>query len=82
MAQNHFFSHPAFKSPLNPDYYNLCQDEREFFQKLTGIADDDALKAHIITVQAKAYEVIDWSGSDNHITKCLLLIPFTSNSWI
>ena len=57
MAQTHYFSDPTWKSPLNPDFYNLREDEREFFQKLTGIADDDALKAHIISVQAKAYEV-------------------------
>lgn len=57
MAQTHYFSDPAWKNPLNPDFYDLREDEREFFQKLTGIADDDALKAHIISVQAKAYEV-------------------------
>ncbi len=61
MAQTIYFSDPAWKSPLNADFYNLRQDEREFFQKLTGITDDDALKAHIISVQAKAYEVISRS---------------------
>lgn len=59
MAQDHYFPELASKSPLTPDFYNLRQDERENFQNLTGIADDDALRAHIITVQTKAYEVTD-----------------------
>ncbi|KJA22933.1 hypothetical protein HYPSUDRAFT_40431 [Hypholoma sublateritium FD-334 SS-4] len=69
MAQDHYFADPALKSPLNPDFYNLRQDEREFFKKLTGIADDDALKAHVITIQTKAYELYSYP--------CILSFSFT-----
>lgn len=59
MAQKRYYADPKLRPPLNPDLYNLQQDELEFFQKLTGITDEIELKSHIISVQAKAYEVID-----------------------
>ncbi|KJA22934.1 hypothetical protein HYPSUDRAFT_40436 [Hypholoma sublateritium FD-334 SS-4] len=58
MAQNlRYYADPALRPPLNPDLYNLQQDELAFFQKLTGITDETELKSHIIYVQAKAYEI-------------------------
>jgi hypothetical protein len=32
-------------------------DDAAFFKKVTGIHDDEALKQHILDVQAKAYKV-------------------------
>jgi len=42
---------------LNPSYYHLQPDELAFFQHITGIEDQDVLKQHILTIQAKAYQV-------------------------
>jgi len=55
--QKRYYADPALRPPLNPDFYNLRQDESTFFQKLTGITDENELKSHIISVQAKAYEI-------------------------
>jgi len=37
--------------------YDLTEEDRIFFKRQTGIQDDDELKAHILRVQAEAYEV-------------------------
>jgi hypothetical protein len=42
---------------LDESLYNLPEEERSFFKQQTGIPDDDELKAHILRVQAEAYEV-------------------------
>lgn len=42
---------------LDESLYRLTEEERTFFKQQTGIPDDDGLKAHIIRVQAEAYEV-------------------------
>jgi len=42
---------------LDESLYDFAEDERTFFKQQTGIPDDDELKAHIIRVQAEAYEV-------------------------
>ncbi|TFK75138.1 hypothetical protein BDN72DRAFT_559978 [Pluteus cervinus] len=43
--------------PLDESLYALGDVEKAFFKELTGIQDEDELKQHIITVQAKAYSV-------------------------
>lgn len=42
---------------LEERFYDLADDEIEFFKKETGIADADAIKEHIIRIQAEAYAV-------------------------
>jgi hypothetical protein len=42
---------------LDESLYNFTEEERTFFKQQTGIPNDDELKAHIIRVQAEAYEV-------------------------
>ena len=51
------YTDPDLRPKLDPGYYDLQPDELAFFQHLTGISDQDALKQHILNVQAKAYEV-------------------------
>ncbi|KAF8888130.1 hypothetical protein BD779DRAFT_1470490 [Infundibulicybe gibba] len=55
------FANPATHSPLNPSLYSLDDDELAFFQEQTGIQDPSGLKAHILDVQAKAYEIYGYS---------------------
>lgn len=43
---------------LDPRFYHLDDEEKGFFQQLTGITDDEQLKEHIFRVQAKAYKVL------------------------
>lgn len=50
-------AHNAWYLPLDEKYYNLDEDEKNFFKVETGISDDDELKKHIITVQTKAFSV-------------------------
>ncbi|KAF5327166.1 hypothetical protein D9619_004545 [Psilocybe cf. subviscida] len=48
---------PAYTAPplkLDSSFYHLTDEEKAFFQQLTGIIDDEELKAHIISVQTKA----------------------------
>ena len=49
--------HPALNLPLNEKFYDLGEDEIAFYKALTGIASDDELKQHIISVQREAYTV-------------------------
>ncbi|KAF8153998.1 hypothetical protein B0H34DRAFT_719962 [Crassisporium funariophilum] len=46
--------------PLNNDFYSLDEEEKAFFQKESGIVDDNELKDHIIAVQAKAFSVFPY----------------------
>jgi hypothetical protein len=61
MSEN--ISAPQGSTQLTPDMawderlYDLTEDERAFFKQQTGIQSDDELKAHLIQVQAEAYEV-------------------------
>ncbi|KAJ8518184.1 hypothetical protein ONZ45_g4715 [Pleurotus djamor] len=48
---------PAVKPPLDPSLYALDAQATDFFKSTTGIQDDAELKAHIIKVQQKAYEI-------------------------
>lgn len=52
-----YYANPATKPHLDVSLYSLDSDETAFFQQLTGIGDEQALRDHIIAVQAKAYNV-------------------------
>ncbi|KAI6099303.1 hypothetical protein EDD16DRAFT_1497747 [Pisolithus croceorrhizus] len=43
--------------PLDPGVYSLTPDEAKFFKAVTGIDDDEKLRAHILLTQEKAYKV-------------------------
>lgn len=45
------------KPPLDPSFYKLADDEAAFYKAMTGIQDAEELKRHILSVQAKAYDV-------------------------
>ncbi|KDR76359.1 hypothetical protein GALMADRAFT_67446 [Galerina marginata CBS 339.88] len=51
------FANPALNPKLDTSLYSLDAEERDFFQHLTGIKDEEALREHILAVQAKAYEI-------------------------
>ncbi|KAF8962730.1 hypothetical protein BDZ97DRAFT_2020498 [Flammula alnicola] len=55
------YADPVLKPKLDTSFYSLDADELAFFQHLTGIADEEQLKAHIIGVQAKAYEIYGYN---------------------
>ncbi|KAF8588232.1 hypothetical protein K439DRAFT_1384828 [Ramaria rubella] len=48
------------KSPVDPTLLNLERDELAFFKAQTGIEDTNRLRAHILEVQAKAYEAFPY----------------------
>jgi hypothetical protein len=48
------------RPPLDDNLYRLDDDERAFLKTQTGIDNDEDLKAHILAVQAKAYDVCDY----------------------
>ncbi len=58
--------HPAFMSkgvlPLDSALYDLGEDQRDFLKQITGIQTDEALKRHVLEVQAKAYNVCQSTG--------------------
>jgi hypothetical protein len=43
--------------PLDERLYRLDDAEITFFKQQTGIDDSDELKAHLLSIQAEAYEV-------------------------
>ena len=43
--------------PLDEKNYDLKDEAVAFFKSQTGIEEDEALKQHILAVQAKAYAV-------------------------
>ncbi|KAA1474308.1 hypothetical protein DENSPDRAFT_323417 [Dentipellis sp. KUC8613] len=47
----------GFNKPLDEKLFSLSVEEKETFRALTGIEDEQELKAHILSVQAKAYAV-------------------------
>ena len=57
MMRASIYTDPALRPKLDPSYYYLQPDELAFFQRITGINDEDVLRQHILSVQAKAYEV-------------------------
>ena len=46
--------------PIDERFYNLSMgpEEVQYLKAETGIEDDDALKAHVLQVQQKAYKVL------------------------
>lgn len=54
---NSILTNKNARPPLNDNFYFLNPDELAFFQSQTNISDEDELKAHILAVQARAYEV-------------------------
>ncbi|KAM6495368.1 hypothetical protein JOM56_008074 [Amanita muscaria] len=46
--------------PLDESLYSLDEDELAFFKSETGMDDEGELKKHILTVQARAYEVFPY----------------------
>lgn len=60
---NTSYEAPPFQ--LDPAMYCLDDDERAFMQKQTGFHDEQALKAHIFSVQERAYKVSSYY-SDSH----------------
>ncbi|KAM6495362.1 hypothetical protein JOM56_008068 [Amanita muscaria] len=46
--------------PLDESLYSLDEDELAFFKSETGIDDEGELKKHILTIQARAYEVFPY----------------------
>jgi hypothetical protein len=47
------------QTPVGEQFYNLLvgPEEVQYLKAQTGIEDDDALKAHVLEVQQKAYDV-------------------------
>ena len=50
--------------PLDPTLFNLKREHLDFIQFLTGITCYEDVKQHIISVQARAYEVTRLSPSE------------------
>ncbi|KAG1862055.1 hypothetical protein DFJ58DRAFT_700601 [Suillus subalutaceus] len=46
---------------LDQSLYNLHPEDATFYKELTGIEDDEALKQHILDVQAEAYKVAPYA---------------------
>ncbi|KAF9446308.1 hypothetical protein P691DRAFT_708861 [Macrolepiota fuliginosa MF-IS2] len=46
--------------PLDSTLYDLDEGQQTFFKRITGIAGSEDLKQHIISVQAKAYELFPY----------------------
>lgn len=45
------------KPSVDERFYNLGSEEVQYLKGQTGIEDDDALRAHVMEIQQKAYEV-------------------------
>ncbi|KDR76357.1 hypothetical protein GALMADRAFT_247764 [Galerina marginata CBS 339.88] len=56
-SDNGAFANPALVTKIDTSLYSLDTDERAFFQQLTGIEDEEALRKHILAAQGKAYDV-------------------------
>jgi len=56
------------KVALDERFYNLTDEETNFFKQQTGIQDDGELKAHILQVQAEAYKVCGLGIAAKHLT--------------
>ncbi|KIJ70497.1 hypothetical protein HYDPIDRAFT_78643 [Hydnomerulius pinastri MD-312] len=52
--------HRESVAPLDPSLYALSPEAEAFFKQATGIPDDEALKAHILMVQKKAYKIVPY----------------------
>ena len=50
-------AHQKLVLPLDEKFYKLSDAEITFFKQQTGMDDSDELKAHMLSIQAEAYEV-------------------------
>ena len=59
VSADHTKAHPPDRAPLvlEEKFYKLSEAEYEFYKSQTGIDDPEALKRHILQVQAEAYAV-------------------------
>ncbi|PPQ90998.1 hypothetical protein CVT25_013923 [Psilocybe cyanescens] len=55
------YADPTKTPSLESSLYHLQHDERQFFQLLTGINDDNELRDHILAVQSKAYQIYGYA---------------------
>ena len=53
---------------LDEQFYNLTDEETNFFKQQTGIQDGGELKAHILQVQAEAYKVCRLGMAAKYLT--------------
>ncbi len=61
---------------LNESFYSLDSEELAFFKANTNITDDNALKKHIMTIQAKAYQVRCYSYNERtHLQWPIIGLP-------
>ncbi len=49
----------AWNKSLDDSFYAPDDEEKTFMQVATGIESDEELRAHIVTVQTKAFSVCD-----------------------
>ncbi|EGO30024.1 hypothetical protein SERLADRAFT_359735 [Serpula lacrymans var. lacrymans S7.9] len=63
---------PPTPLPLDERLYVLKPEASAFFKSHTGIHDDDALKSHILDVQAKAYKIFPYP--------CIRFLGFTETT--
>ncbi|KDQ58875.1 hypothetical protein JAAARDRAFT_33616 [Jaapia argillacea MUCL 33604] len=61
--------HDALQEPLDESFYSLDEEETVFFKAETGINDEQELKAHILAIQEKAYQVFPY--------RCIRRLAFT-----
>lgn len=66
--ENSIWADPARKPKLDPKLYNLHGDTLLFFQKQTGIQEEEQLKLHVLDVQARAHEIFGYP--------CIRLLTF------
>jgi|ERR1700722_9994223 len=71
----HVTSDMSTKRPLDESLYHLDHDELTFFRTHTGIDNDEDLKSHILSIQAKAYDV-----HESFAALVLMLKPFLARS--
>ena len=50
-------SQKLLKSPLDPSFLVLGEDELAFFKAQTGIHEVEQLRQHILRIQKEAYEI-------------------------
>lgn len=54
MSETH---RPGWVKPLDPSLYVLDEEEKTFMKATTGIQDEEEVKAHVVSVQTKAFAV-------------------------
>jgi hypothetical protein len=64
-------SQKGYKPPFDEQLYSLTEDEATFFNSQKGIDNDKELKDHILSIQAKAYEVYVRVISSQPLLTCI-----------